>query len=82
MDERRLMSSSDTEVADAAAEALHNTRSVARMSYVHPAVFDAPQDDVGRAWRASRRSRWYSRPERALLKLLANRPPLLAAHAV
>lgn len=65
-------------IADAAAEALHNTRTVARASYVHPVVFDATDDEVDDVWRASRSSRWYSREERALLKLLHRCPPLLA----
>lgn len=68
---------SDPHIADAAAVALGNTRDVARGSYVHPAVFDVTDDEVERAWRASRRSRWYDREERALLKLLCAAPPLL-----
>jgi DNA topoisomerase-1 len=67
-------------VADAAAEVLHNTRTVARNSYVHPAVFDASEEEVAEAWTASRRSQWYGRGERALLNLLEARPPLLAEH--
>lgn len=72
----------EPEVADAAAAVLHNTRAVARSSYVHPAVFDAEDDEVEEAWKSSRRSRWYGRGERALLNLLEDRPPLLADHEV
>lgn len=73
---------SEPQVADAAAGVLHNTRAVARASYVHPAVFDATDDEVGEAWAASRRSKWYGRGERALLNLLDDRPPLLDEFAV
>lgn len=69
-------------VADAAAAVLHNTRAVARSSYVHPAVFDADSDEIQEAWRSSRRSRWYGRGERALLSLLEERPPLLDGFVV
>jgi DNA topoisomerase I len=75
--ERANGSDSDPALADAAASVLHNTRSVARSSYVHPAVFEASDDEVEQAWRASRRSRWYGRGERALLRLLEGRPALL-----
>lgn len=71
---------SDAGIADAAAEVLGNTRAVARESYVHPVVFDATDDQVEESWRASRRSRWYAREERALLKLLRAAPPLLDAY--
>ena len=67
----------EPEVADAAAAVLHNTRAVARASYVHPAVFEADDDEVADAWASSRRSKWYGRGERALLNLLESRPPLL-----
>ena len=73
---------SEPQVADAAAGVLHNTRAVARSSYVHPAVFDATPEEVGEAWAASRRSKWYGRGERALLNLLDDRPPLLDEFAV
>lgn len=73
---------SEPQVADAAANVLHNTRAVARSSYVHPAVFDASDDDVDEAWKSSRRSKWYGRGERALLVLLERRPPLLDDFAV
>ncbi len=67
----------ESQIADAAATVLHNTRAVARSSYIHPAVFEAPDDDVRDAWVSSRRSKWYGRGERALLHLLENGPPLL-----
>lgn len=67
----------EPQIADAAADVLHNTRAVARSSYVHPAVFDAADEEVADAWKASRRSKWYGRGERALLHLLEERPPLL-----
>lgn len=73
---------SEPQVADAAAGVLHNTRAVARASYVHPAVFDATDDEVADAWGTSRRSKWYGRGERALLNLLEDRPPLLDDFAV
>lgn len=72
----------EPQIADAAADVLHNTRAVARSSYVHPAVFDAADDEVADAWKASRRSKWYGRGERALLHLLEERPPLLDEFAV
>ncbi|WP_370324594.1 DNA topoisomerase IB [Euzebya sp.] len=62
---------------DAAAAALGNTRAVARSSYVHPDVGGAPAEEVADVWRASRASTRYDRRERALLKLLEQRPPLL-----
>lgn len=72
----------EPQVADAAAEVLHNTRAVARSSYVHPAVFEATDEEVEAAWSSSRKSRWYGRGERALLHLLEDRPPLLDRHQV
>ncbi len=68
------------QVADAAASVLHNTRAVARSSYIHPAVIEAPDEAIHDAWRSSRRSRWYGRGERALLHLLETIPPLLDRH--
>ena len=50
---------------------------MARNSYIHPLVFEAPDDAVGDAWRQSRRSKWYGRGERALLNLLGDCPSLL-----
>ena len=52
----------EPEIADAAAAVLHNTRTVARNSYVHPVVFDAEDDQVAQVWGASRRSKWYNVP--------------------
>ena len=43
---------------DAAAAALHNTRTVARNSYVHPLVFEAEDEAVEEAWRGARRTKW------------------------
>ena len=75
--ERAERAAPEPEVADAAAAVLHNTRAVARSAYIHPAVFDATDDEVDEAWGSSRRSKWYGRGERALLNLLESRPPLL-----
>ncbi len=72
----------EPEIADAAASVLHNTRTVARASYVHPLVFDAPDAAVEDAWRSSRRSKWYGRGERALLNLLEGCPSLLEQFTV
>jgi len=72
----------EPEIADAAASVLHNTRTVARASYVHPVVFDAPDAAVEDAWRSSRRSKWYGRGERALLNLLEGCPSLLEQFTV
>lgn len=57
---------------DAAAEALGNTRTVARSSYVHPIVLAATDDEIADVWRRSRRSALVSRSDRALLKLLGS----------
>ena len=57
---------------DAAADLLNNTRSVARNSYVHPMLEDAfASGSICETWRKSRRGRWYERPEKTFLKLLA-----------
>jgi len=58
------------DAVDHAAAELGNTRAVARSSYIHPAVLDADDDEVGAAWRSSRSSRWLSRAESALGKLI------------
>ncbi len=55
---------------DAAAEELGNTRSVARSSYVHPAITEADQESIDAAWSSSRGSKWLDRSENALIKLL------------
>jgi DNA topoisomerase I len=62
---------------DAAAEALGNTRTVARSSYVHPAVLVDDPEEVRAAWRGARSSIRYDRRERALLRLLDRCHPLL-----
>lgn len=72
----------EPQIVDVAADALHNTRAVARSAYVHPSVLDAPDDAVEDAWRGSRRSRWYGRGERALLRLLEGQPTLLDRYLV
>ena len=57
---------------DVAAEALGNTRAVARGSYVHPIIFEAYQSgDLQRAWTQSRTGRFMKRPERTLFRLLS-----------
>ena len=56
---------------DAAAEELGNTRSVARSSYIHPAVQQATDDEIDAVWSSSRSSRWLDRSESALAKLIA-----------
>lgn len=55
---------------DLAAEALGNTRAVARSSYVHPDVLDASASEIDAVWKRSRRSATMSRGDRALAKLL------------
>lgn len=65
------------EAVDAAAEALGNTRAVARSSYVHPAVLEEDATVIRQAWRGARGSIRYDRRERALLRLLDRCPPLL-----
>jgi len=75
--EARAGGATDLEAVDAAAEALGNTRAVARSAYVHPAVTGADASDVARYWRVSRSSRWLSRGDSALQKLLRDSAPLL-----
>lgn len=56
---------------DAVAQRLGNSRAVARESYVAPRVVQAHVDgELAAVWARSRRSRWYSRAERAALKVL------------
>ncbi len=56
---------------DAAAEALGNTRTVARSCYVHPAVTDAYRGgSLDEVWRAARSRRRFSRPEVAVLAVV------------
>jgi DNA topoisomerase I len=55
-----------------AADALGNTPTVCRQSYVAPAVVDAfERGELRTVWRAARRSRWLSRAERATGRILA-----------
>lgn len=58
------------EAVDHAAHELGNTRTVARSSYIHPRVLDADDDAIAAAWRAARSSKWLSRAESALGKLI------------
>lgn len=56
---------------DEVADALGNTRAVARASYVHPAIGEAFTTGVlDKIWRSSRAGRWLSRGESGLLKIL------------
>jgi DNA topoisomerase-1 len=58
---------------EVAADALGNTPTVCRQSYVAPAVIDAFEEGVLRSvWRTARRSRWLSRAERATARVLAS----------
>lgn len=59
------------ETCEAVAGLLGNTPAVCRSSYIAPAVFEAHREGVlAPVWRASRRSRWLSRAERAAGRLL------------
>ncbi len=54
-----------------AADRLGNTATVCRASYVSPAVIEAFNDGHLRdAWRASRASRWLTRIDRAVSRVL------------
>lgn len=56
---------------DQVAEVLGNTREVCRSSYLHPLISEVYNEGkLTPAWRASRHSRWMSRAESTLLKLL------------
>jgi len=79
--EARIEGKTETAIIDAAAEALNNTRAIARSAYVHPTVVEADDDRLHDAWRGARRSKWYERRERALLRLLDSMPTLLAEYA-
>jgi DNA topoisomerase-1 len=58
------------EAIDVAAERLHNTRTVCRNCYVHPAIIDAYRDEsLADVWKAARATRWLTRPERATLEV-------------
>ena len=59
------------EAVDVAAEALGNTRAVARASYIHPIVPEAyVSGALHKAWTQSRSGRVMKRPESALFRLL------------
>ena len=68
--------SPDDQVLDAidvAAEALGNTRAVARNSYVHPAIIEAHTGgELAELWRRSRTGKWIGRSESALRKILGD----------
>ncbi len=66
----RVEGADEVGIADAVAEALGNTRAVARQSYLHPLVLEAPAAKVESVWSTSRSGRWLDRPESALRKLL------------
>jgi len=56
---------------DMAADALGNTRSVCRSSYVHPRLFDAYRaGELQEAWKRSREAKHFSRAERTTLAVL------------
>ena len=74
----RLDGADDVAAVDAAAARLGNTRAVARSSYVHPDVLEAPMEEVAEVWGRSRSSIRFDRRERALAKLLEARPTLLS----
>ena len=63
------------EVLETVCERLSNTPSIARKSYVHPAVLAALDDQAGlRALPLPRATRWLSRHERALIAFLEDQP--------
>ncbi len=68
--EARIEGLGTLESVDAAAEALGNTRAVARSSYVHPDVLSAGDTELLSFWRSSRRSSTMTRGDRALAKFL------------
>lgn len=70
--ERRACGDRLLDAIDGAAVALGNTRTVARSSYVHPAVVDADDDLIDDIWTRSRSSRWRRRCDSALAKLLTS----------
>lgn len=75
--EARVEGADPVAAVDAAAEALGNTRAVARSSYVHPDVLAEDDAALRAAWSRSRSSTRFDRRERALAKLLEATPPLL-----
>jgi len=59
------------EAIERAAERLGNTATVCRASYVSPAVLEGFRDgQLREAWRRSRKSRWLSRTDRAVSRVL------------
>lgn len=68
--ERRAAGDEPLSAVDGAADALGNTRAVARSSYVHPFVLEADDDEVAEVWTRSRSSKWMQRRDSALRKLL------------
>lgn len=60
------------EAVDTAADQLGNTRAVARSSYIHPLVLDSDPAVLEDVWARSQSSRWRSRSEGALTKLLGS----------
>lgn len=68
--EARVDGADEVEAVDAAADALGNTRAVARSSYVHPRVLEADVAELRSAWVASRASAVRRRSEGALARLL------------
>ncbi len=70
--EARVQGREIVESVDLAAAALGNTRTVARSSYIHPAVIASSASVIDEVWRRSRQSATMSRGNRALLKLLTS----------
>ena len=75
--EARQQGADEVDAVDRAAEALGNTRAVARSSYVHPTVLTAPAAMLDEVWSSSRGSVRHDRREQALVKLLDRTPSLL-----
>lgn len=73
----RVQGAGPVQAVDAAAEALGNTRAVARGSYVHPLVLEDDDRALRAAWAASRSSSRFDRRESALAKVLEAADPLL-----
>lgn len=75
--EARVQGADEVEAVDAAAEALGNTRAVARASYVHPTVLTAEPRQLDDVWRRSRDSTALTRGDSALAKLLGSSASLV-----
>lgn len=73
----RVEGATPVQAVDAAAEALGNTRAVARSAYLHPVVLQEDDRPLRAAWSASRSSTRFDRRESALAKVLEAAPPLL-----